>query len=150
MKSTLTEKTKSIYLSLVEAFPLRLIQSDKAATKANQVLRELLLSKPVLNAGERAYVDALTVLIHQYESGRRSAELSHASAREILRFLMEETGMNISDLGRLLGHLPTASQVLSGKRELSKHHIQLLARHFNVSTDLFMGPLSVEPYRAAS
>ncbi len=47
--------------------------------------------------------------------------------------------MNASDLGRLLGHQELGSAILSGRRQLSKKNIALLARHFAVSPALFLG-----------
>jgi antitoxin component HigA of HigAB toxin-antitoxin module len=40
-------------------------------------------------------------------------------------------------LGRLLGNRALASLILRGRRQLSKNHIRLLARHFKVSPALF-------------
>ncbi len=41
--------------------------------------------------------------------------------------------MNVSDLGRLLGDRSLGPKILNGDRALSKAHIKLLAKHFNVS-----------------
>ena len=55
-----------------------------------------------------------------------------------LKFLMRESGMNVCDLGRVIGIQPNASLTLSDKRSLSKGQILKLARHFAVSPALFM------------
>ena len=139
----------SDYLDLVRAFPLRAIRSEDEAAAANEVVLNLVMSKRKTTAGDREYVDALSALIRQYESDRPRSELPKTSPLEILNHLMGERGMNVSDLGRVIGHQPTASQILSGKREMSKAHIQKLAAHFRVSTDLFI-TRSSNSYRRAS
>jgi HTH-type transcriptional regulator/antitoxin HigA len=51
---------------------------------------------------------------------------------------MAANGMSQSALARLLGSSGITSEILSGKRSLSKTHIKKLAAAFNVSTDLFV------------
>jgi antitoxin component HigA of HigAB toxin-antitoxin module len=48
--------------------------------------------------------------------------------------------MTSSALGELLGHRSLGSKLLRGKRQLSKTHIRILADHFKVRADLFLGP----------
>ena len=57
---------------------------------------------------------------------------------ELLKYLMEEHGMNTVSLGKLVGGSGQASLVLRGKRELSKANIRALADRFNVSPALFL------------
>ena len=45
--------------------------------------------------------------------------------------------MTGSDLACLVGNHPLGGAILRGERELSKAHIEILARRFKVSTDLF-------------
>jgi antitoxin component HigA of HigAB toxin-antitoxin module len=144
-----TIKPKDAYLDLVRAFPLRAIRTQADAVAANQVLLKLVASKPKLTTGQQDYVEALSALVRQYEADRPDSELLHSSPLEMLKHLMDETGMSISGLGRVIGHQPTASQILRGERSLSKAQIQKLADHFNVSTDLFMDRRN-RNYRRAS
>ncbi len=43
-----------------------------------------------------------------------------------------------SDLGRLLGNRSLGSLLLTGRRELSKAHVRLLAEHFKVDAGYFL------------
>jgi len=52
--------------------------------------------------------------------------------------VMQERGMNINDLGKVLGSQPTASLILNRKRQLSKASIKKLAAYFQLSTSLFL------------
>ena len=56
---------------------------------------------------------------------------------EALKFLMAENGMKPADLGQVLGSRSLASQVLNGKRGLSKAIIARLSERFKVAPGLF-------------
>jgi antitoxin component HigA of HigAB toxin-antitoxin module len=53
---------------------------------------------------------------------------------------MDEHGMTVSDLGRVIGSKGNASEILSGKRQLSKAQMFKLADHFGVQAGLFLAP----------
>jgi len=128
------------YFDLVRAFPLRPIRSDDELERAVAVLLRLSTSTPEdkMDLGERDYLEALTLLVQRYEQGRRDSVLPKLTVIDRLKFLMREVGMNVSDLGRVIGSQPNASLVLSGKRTLSKSQILKLAKYFAVSSALFM------------
>jgi HTH-type transcriptional regulator/antitoxin HigA len=51
---------------------------------------------------------------------------------------MRENGMNTSDLGAVLGSRGLASEVLNGRRGLSKTLIAKLSRRFHIDPALFL------------
>jgi antitoxin component HigA of HigAB toxin-antitoxin module len=51
---------------------------------------------------------------------------------------MEESGTTTADLGRLLGNSGLASQIMLGRRELSKSHIRTLSQHFKLDAGYFL------------
>jgi HTH-type transcriptional regulator/antitoxin HigA len=57
---------------------------------------------------------------------------------EMLRYLMEHRGLRQVDLAPVFGSRSVASNVLNGKRELSKTHIRRLADFFHVSPEVFL------------
>ena len=61
-----------------------------------------------------------------------------SSPIEVLKYLMDEHGMNTISLDKLVGGPGQASLILSGKRELSKANIRTLAARFNVSPAVFI------------
>jgi antitoxin component HigA of HigAB toxin-antitoxin module len=130
-------KRRDTYLDLVRAFPLRAIRTEDEALAAGEALNRVLLSKPDggRDPGERAYIDALQELILAYQARH---PLPKVPPLELLKFLMQESGMTVSDLGRVIGNQPSASLLLSGKRPMSKSQILKLARHFKVSPALFL------------
>jgi HTH-type transcriptional regulator/antitoxin HigA len=60
-----------------------------------------------------------------------------AGAVDILRHLMDSTGLRQVDLLDVFGTASVISEVLSGKRELSKAHIAKLSERFQHSPSLF-------------
>lgn len=60
-----------------------------------------------------------------------------APAHEVLRYLMQEHGLNQSDLPEI-GAQSVVSEILNGKRQLNVRHIRALAARFNVPADVFL------------
>lgn len=79
--------------------------------------------------------ELLTLLIEDFEE--RQYHLPRAKPLEALRFLIDQRGMKQKDLVDDFGSPSIASEVLNGKRELSKRHIRRLSKRFRVSPELF-------------
>ena len=56
---------------------------------------------------------------------------------EVVAELMAANNLKQKDLAPLLGSESIVSQVLHGKRELNKQHVEKLSQRFKVSTALF-------------
>jgi HTH-type transcriptional regulator/antitoxin HigA len=138
--STPDRRTPDTYFALVRALPLRPIHSEDQLDKATATLLKLVKSKPeeAMDAGERDYVEALSMLILRYEQGRRDSALPKLSPLDRLKFLMGEQAMSVNGLGRVIGSQPSASLILRGKRSMSKAQILKIARHFDVTPALFL------------
>ena len=89
-----------------------------------------------LTPEEREYSELLTVLIEAFEEARYRLEGSTPDSR--LRSLMEEHGLRQRDLLDVFGSRGVASEVVSGKRAISKAQARKLAVRFRVSGDLFL------------
>ncbi len=64
--------------------------------------------------------------------------LEPTSPVSTLKFLMEENGLNQTNVVEYFGSQGNVSQVLSGKREISKGAAQKLSERFKLSTDIFL------------
>lgn len=129
------------YLDLVRRFPLRPIHNEASYDQAITIFKGLVsrADSPGLSAGENDYADALGHFIGLYEEKRYPIEHEMRTPLERLKYLMRESAMTTTDLGRLLGSGPGhASLILNGKRQLSKANIRTLAAHFNLSPALFL------------
>ena len=130
------------YLQCVIRFPLKAIKSEREHDRAADQIGRLMI-RGNLDEGELQYVEALAELIGHYEdhAGHR-IKVSNRDPIELLKFLMNEHKMSVSALGKIIGSQGVASEVLSGRRELSKAHIRKLANHFRVEPGLFISPRS--------
>jgi len=126
------------YLELVRQFPLRPIRTKRDYASATKVMEDLAVrGEEDLNDDELDYLDVLTDLVEAYDSAHYP-EPDEGTPLERLRALMEESGISTADLGRLLGNSGLASQIMLGRRQLSKSHIRILSRHFKLSADYFL------------
>jgi HTH-type transcriptional regulator / antitoxin HigA len=78
----------------------------------------------------------LAHLCTEYED--RTVAPPQSSPLEVLRFLMEANGLRPVDLLDVFGSRAVASQVLNGKRDISKGHARKLAERFRLSVDPFI------------
>ena len=125
------------YLELVRRFPLRPIRSEAEMHEAGELL-DRYVGRDDLTPGQRDYVAALAHFVHEHERQTLRSELRRLKPVEVLKHLMAENRMNTSDLGAILGSRGLASEVLNGKRGLSKTLIVKLSRRFRVDPTLFL------------
>jgi HTH-type transcriptional regulator/antitoxin HigA len=125
------------YLELIRELPIRPITSAKEH-KAAQVILDRLVGRDDLTSGQLDYLAALIRFVEDYERERFTLGMKRLTPIELLRHLMEENDMNTSDLGYILGSRGLASEVLNGKRGLSKMLIRRLSEHFGVGPSLFL------------
>jgi HTH-type transcriptional regulator/antitoxin HigA len=84
---------------------------------------------------EEKLAELLTLLIEQFEE---RYDLGRAEPLDALKYLMEERGFRQRDLMTVFGASSTASDVLNGKRQISKQHARKLAEFFSVPASLFI------------
>lgn len=124
------------YRELVDLLPPRPIHTPSEYEEVAEVVDRLAVMDK-RTAAQEDYLEALTRFIEDYDDEHHP--IPDAPPAQILKHLMEQRQMTVSDLGRILGDRSTASRVLKGERELSKAHILKLAEYFGTSTDLFIG-----------
>lgn len=91
--------------------------------------------KRSLTHEEKDLADLLTLLVEDFEEKRY--QLPRSTPAQALGFLMEQHGLKQKDLVAIFGARSTVSEVLSGKRELTKEQIRRLSEHFHVSPEIF-------------
>jgi|ERR1700730_13257948 len=94
-----------------------------------------LASKGSPTAEEEKYAQVLMTLIEAYEEERDS--IPDASPVEGLRALMDANNLRQKDLAPIFGSESIVSEVLHGKRELNRTHIEKLSKQFRVSPAVF-------------
>lgn len=125
------------YAALISEFPLRPLRTKSDFRRAAAMLDRLATAaEGSLSRGEQDYFETLMLLVEDYDRRHQPAQ-SEPDPITVLKHLMEENDMTVSDLGQLLGSKGNASEILSGKRSLSKAHMATLARRFAVNVSLF-------------
>jgi len=112
------------------------IRTEEENERLIAELEELDKHHDELSPEEREYAELLTVLIEAFEEGHYTLEGSTPHSR--LRSLMEEHGLRQRDLLEVFGSRGVASEVVSGKRAISKAQARRLAEIFHVAADLFL------------
>jgi HTH-type transcriptional regulator/antitoxin HigA len=85
---------------------------------------------------ERRLLNLLLLLVEDYEE--RRYRIKAASPDEVLRELMRARGTHQKDLLGVFGSKGIASEVVRGRRAISRTQAKRLARFFHVSPALFL------------
>ena len=124
------------YFDLVRGFPLRPIRTDAELDRA-VVLIDSLIDRERLEPDEQDYLDVLADQVERYESERHP--LPAVSEADMLRHLVEARGVTQLKLATETSIAEsTISNILSGKRGMSRKHIETLAAYFKVSPAVFL------------
>ena len=125
------------YFALIKQLPLRRIRSEEELDEATEMINAL-LDRPPLDAGQRDYLDVLSDLVENYEEEHHP--IAAPSDAEMLSYLLELKDVRQAELGAKTGIAQsTISEVLAGKRQLTRGHIQKLAAFFHVEPGVFLG-----------
>jgi HTH-type transcriptional regulator/antitoxin HigA len=120
--------------------PFKKIRTDADYAQARKMSGRLIGLERKLTIGESEYLDALVVLIREYEQALPTLKLPQAGGISVLKHLMSEHQMTQRALAQMLGIGESAtSMILAGSRELTRSHIDKLSRHFGVGAGAFFG-----------
>jgi len=122
------------YAELLRAALPHVIHTEAENQRCTDVLEELLRKKK-RSAEEKRLAELLTLLIEEFE--QKEYGPAHAGPIDVLRHLMDANGLRQVDLLEVFGTASVISEVLKGKRELSKAHIARLSERFHVSPAVF-------------
>ncbi len=99
-------------------------------------IEDLMDRGDIRTAEENAAMDLMVRLVQDYE--REHHPLDDPAPREMLVYLMEKQGLRQADLAPIFKSRGYTSDVVNGKREISKAHAKQLAAFFRVSVELFV------------
>jgi HTH-type transcriptional regulator / antitoxin HigA len=136
----------------VSAAPKRINKRKYAALLANALPavikteaeneRMLALAEQLIDKGESRtpeedqLFELVTRLIEDFEDERYP--IPDAPPHRILRFLMEQNDLRQSDLLLIFGSRGYVSDVVNGKRAISKTHAKALGEMFHISPEVFI------------
>lgn len=123
----------------VRAPILREISSDKDHEQALALMEELIEDYDT----NLVAIEALSNAIARYEADAASfSEFNHRGlggdpAVATLKVLMDQHNLNTTDFKNEIGGKSMVSQVLNGGKQLTRNHIERLAKRFGISPALF-------------
>jgi len=122
------------YVALLSETRPEVIRDEKQNQAYIRRLEKLTSKKSVTRAEEKL-IELLAVLIENFEAKRYT--VPDASPLAMVRHMMEAHHLRQKDLVDVFGTESIASEVLHGKRELTKEHISRLSARFGVSPAVF-------------
>jgi HTH-type transcriptional regulator/antitoxin HigA len=120
---------------LARALP-RVIKSEAENERMILELERLDTRGRALTPEEENLAELMTLLVRQFEESKYP--LGHAGPIEALRVLMAGHDIRQRDLIPVFGSSSVVSDVLNGKRSISKAHARKLAEYFHVPASLFI------------
>jgi HTH-type transcriptional regulator/antitoxin HigA len=125
------------YSGLVAMYPPRPLHDSIDERNVEEIVSET--AGHQLSADQEDYLELLSDLLLKYQATQRQPKRTRQSPRERLKYLMAQSEMTPAALAKLLGcSQPLVSQLLSGKREVSKENAKKLASHFRLDAAYFL------------
>ena len=109
------------YGTLLEETKPEVIHGEPENRRLIEILERLTAQEHVTEAEEKL-IALLTVLVENFEN--QNYPVLDVGPLDIIRHLMEEHSLRQKDLADVFGTESIVSDVLNGKRELNKEHIE--------------------------
>ena len=132
---TVTIDTKRYGRLLARAAP-KVIETEREYERMLVETERLMDKGGRRNAEEDALLALLGELVGAYED--RHFPMADPSPREALLYLMEKRGVRQADLAPVFRSSGSVSEVVNGRRGISKAQAKGLAKYFGVSVELFI------------
>ncbi|MDZ4833686.1 MAG: helix-turn-helix domain-containing protein [Candidatus Melainabacteria bacterium] len=127
------------YKALIERFPLVPIRSDAHLNEAHEVAQSLMLRAEAMATDEAEYLEVLLGEIAKYESKHHALNIAEIRPHELLQSFMKDHGLKQVAVQEILGvSSGVISELVAGKRELTKEHCVKLGQYFKVTPALFL------------
>jgi HTH-type transcriptional regulator/antitoxin HigA len=112
------------------------IRTEEENNRLLALVEQLMTKGDNLTPEEGELLRLLGKLIADFEV--EFYHLEDAEPHEVLKELMDARGLKQGDVGQLLGSKGRVSEVINGKRAISKAQAKALAEFFHVSAELFI------------
>lgn len=131
MTRTINKKT---YADLLAQYQPKVIETEKENEAAIALSEELVHRQR--SPEEDTLLELLVTLIEKFED--EHYQLNAATPQSILQHLIEARGIKQEDLVGVIGSRGVVSEVVNGKRSISKSQAKALADFFHISPELFI------------
>lgn len=112
------------------------IRTEAECRRAESEIAKLLRKGDQLTPEEDRLLDLLSALVERYED--ETEDFPSSPPHRILQFLMEQNVLQQVDLVKIFGSSGRVSEVVNGKRAISKAQAKALGTFFKVSPELFI------------
>lgn len=114
---------------------IRPIRNDEDHSAALAEIERLWGAEPA--SDDEAVLDALVTLVDAYEAKRWP--MPQSTPLEILRYATSDMGHTQAELAHIIGSRSRASEILTGKREMTVEQIRKISRAWGISPALLVG-----------
>jgi HTH-type transcriptional regulator / antitoxin HigA len=136
MSATLTLDRKK-YARLANRVVVKAIETEEEHDRMSAAVEHLMdKGEDRLSPEESALLETMAILIQAYDDQHHP--LAPIAPNRMLAYLMETSGRGAKDLLPVFGTRGRVSEVLSGRRSISKEQAKKLASVFKVTADLFI------------
>ena len=108
-------------------------EGKRASAEIDSLLRK---GSGNLSPEEERLLDLLSTLVERYED--ETEDFPPSPPHRTLQFLMEQNDLRQADLVKLFGSSGRVSEIVNGKRAISKAQAKALGEFFKVSPELFI------------
>lgn len=126
---------------------IRAIRTETDYDWALAEIEQYFTNEPEPGSPEAERFDVLAALIEAYETKHWAIE--PADPIEAICYKMEISGLSQSDLAKLLGSAPRASEILHRKRALTTEMIFKLNRQWGIPAESLIRPYHLEEKESA-
>lgn len=126
---------KTAYSNLLSQYIPQVIQTEEEYDRALAIAEKLTFAKN-RTPEEKALHKLVVTLIEAYEA--ENYPMEESTPYEILQHLMESSSTRQADLVGIIGSSGVVSEVVNGKRSISKTQAKILGKYFKVSASLFI------------
>jgi len=125
------------YRALIDRFPLVPVKNEEHLNAAHAFAQDLMNRK--LAPDESDYLEVLLDEIGKYEEKHHALHFADLPPHKLLQSFMSDHGMKQVAVQEILGvSSGVMSELVSGKRELTKEHCVKLGQYFKVTPALFL------------
>jgi HTH-type transcriptional regulator / antitoxin HigA len=126
---------RSVYCNLLSEIAPKIIETEAEYESALSITERLTFQKN-RTLEETALYKLLVTLIETYETQHYA--LDESQPHEILQHMMESSGTRQADLVSVIGSSGVVSEIVNGKRSISKAQAKALGLYFKVLPSLFI------------
>jgi HTH-type transcriptional regulator/antitoxin HigA len=112
------------------------IETDEENERVLAIVERLMAKGEKRSSEEDAVLNLLIHLIEQFEG--KAYPIRDAAPAEVISFLLEQRGLKPIALAEVLGSRGRTSEILAGKRTISKERAKRLGEFFHISPAAFI------------